>query len=123
MRYVILVLCNTPIILLALANLITRYKLRRIDIAKFRRQLLLWVILLIVLISSFPVYNLLSGKALLDSRELSAFDIVQTTAIIILFYIVNNQRQKHEQTERYLRDFHQELSIRLSEAPRDQTKN
>lgn len=114
MRYAILVLLNLPVILLALTNLITRYKIGKMNATKFRKQILLWLVLLIILVSSFPVYNLLSGRPLLDSQELSAFDIVQTTAIIALIYFVNNQRQKIEQTERYLRDFHQELSIKLS---------
>ena len=114
MRYLVLVLLNIPVILLALTNLITRYKIRKIDTGKFRRQILLWLALLLVLISSFPLYNFISGRPFFDSQELSAFDIIQTTAIIALFYIVNNQRQKIEHTERYLRDFHQELSIKLS---------
>ncbi len=122
MRYGILVLLNLPVILLALINLVTRHKVGKINKTKFRKQIFLWLITLIVLVSSFPVYNLLSGRPLLDSQELSAFDIVQTTAIIALVYIVNNQRQKSEQTERYLRDFHQELSIKLSQASNDKTK-
>lgn len=114
MRYAVLVLLNTPVILLALVNLITRFKLRKIDAQKFRWQIIFWSVLFVVLVSSFPVYNIFSGKALLDSHELSVFDIVQTTAIFILFYVINNQRQKTEQLERYVRDFHQELSIKLS---------
>jgi hypothetical protein len=114
MRYGILVLLNLPVILLALTNLVTRYKLKKIDTTKFRQQILLWLVLLLILVSSFPIYNVLSGRPLLDSEELSAFDIIQTTAIIALIYIVNNQRRKIEQSERYLRDFHQELSIKMS---------
>lgn len=121
MRYGILVLLNLPVILLALTNLVTRYKLKKIDTNKFRRQIILWLVLLLVLLCSFPAYNLLSGLPLLDSRELSAFDIVQTTAIIALVYIVNNQRQKNDRIERYMRDFHQEISIKLSAKPNDKS--
>lgn len=121
MRYLVLILLNLPIILLALVNFITRYKLNRIEKTRFRRQIIIWVVLLIVLISSFPVYNTLNNKPLLDSSELSLFDIIQTTAIIFLFYIVNRQRQKNEQLDKNLRDFHQELSIRISLQPNDKT--
>lgn len=114
MRYAILVLLNLPVILLALANFITRYKLGKIDKTKFRRQITIWIVILIVLVGSFPVYNILTSRAVLDSHELSLFDIIQTAAIILLFYIINNQRQKNEQNERYIRDLHQELSIKLS---------
>lgn len=121
MRYIILLLLNVPIISIALLNLITKYKLRKISKRRFSVQMLLWAILLTVLIFSFPIYNLLTGKPPLDSHELSLFDIVQTTAVIFLIYIVNNMRQKIEWNEKTIRDLHQELSIRLSE--KDNVKN
>lgn len=114
MRYIVLVLLNLPVILLGLTNIVTQYKLGKIPKKRFRRQLILWVVLLVVLIGSFPVYNYLMGRPPLDSTDLSVFDIVQTTAIVILIYITNTQRQKVEQNERVLRDLHQELSIKLS---------
>lgn len=114
MRYLVLVLLNLPIILLALINIVTQYKLRRVSVTRFRHQLLIWLIILVVLIGSFPLYNFLAHKPLFDSSELSAFDIVQTTAIVLLFYIFNNQRQRQDQTDRRLRDLHQALSIKLS---------
>lgn len=114
MRYIILVLLNVPIILLALVNILTQYKLRRISANRFRYQIFLWLIILVVLVSSFPAYNHLSGKALLDSSELSSFDIIQTTAIIYMIYIINNHRRKIEQNERLIRELHQEVSIILA---------
>jgi len=114
MRYVILVLLNIPVILLALLNILTRYKLGRMPKQRFIKQLILWLVILVVLIGSFPIYNLSVGRPMLDSTDLSVFDIVQTTAIVLLVYIINNQRQKAEQNERRLRDLHQELSIYLS---------
>ena len=115
MRYLVLVLLNVPIILAALIYIVTQYKLRKVSPARFRHQLIIWLILMIVLIGSFPLYNISIGHPPLDSSELSLFDILQTTAIILLFYIVNNQRQRIDQNERRLRDLHQELSIRLSQ--------
>lgn len=114
MRYIILLLLNLPIIFLALLNIVTQYKMHRITKARLRHQLTLWIIILVVLVSSFPLYNYLSGKPVLDSSELSLFDIVQTTAITFLLYAINHQRQQIERTERTLRDLHQELSIKLS---------
>ena len=114
MRYLILVLLNVPIILAALINIITQYKLRKVSVTRFRHQLIIWMVIMVVLIGSFPLYNIPIGHPPLDSSELSLFDILQTTAIILLFYIANNQRQRIDQNERRLRDLHQELSIRLS---------
>ena len=114
MRYLILVLLNVPIILTALINIITQYKLRKVSTARFRHQLIIWLVIMVVLVGSFPRYNISLGHPPLDSSELSLFDILQTTAIILLFYIANTQRQRIDQNERRLRDLHQELSIRLS---------
>lgn len=115
MRYITLVLLNVPIILAALVNIITQYKLRKVSTARFRHQLIIWLVIMVVLVCSFPMYNISLGHPPLDSSELSLFDILQTTAIILLFYIANNQRQRIDQNERRLRDLHQELSIRLSD--------
>lgn len=114
MRYLILVLLNLPVIFLAFLNILTQYKLKTISKARFRRQILLWLAILVVLIGSFPAYNMLTSKSLFDSNELTLFDIFQTTAIIYLIYIINHQRQKIEKSEKFVRDLHQELSIRLS---------
>lgn len=115
MRYLILVLLNTPVVFLALFNIVTQYKVKKISKTRFHSQLTLWLAILIVLISSFPLYNYFSSNELLDSSELSSFDIFQTTAIIGLIYIVNSQRRNIERNEKATRDLHQELSIRLSQ--------
>jgi quinol-cytochrome oxidoreductase complex cytochrome b subunit len=114
MRYLILVLLNVPVILLALVNIVAQYKMKRISAARFRHQVVLWLVILVVLVSSFPIYNYLSGNRPFDSSELSLFDIVQTTAIVYMVYSINDHRRKIEQNERVLRELHQELSIKLA---------
>jgi hypothetical protein len=114
MRYIILIALNLPIILLAFVNILTQYKLKKISATRFRAQLLCWIIILVLLVGSFPLYNAINGHPLLYSKELTLFDIVQTAAIIYLFYIVNHQRQKIEHNDKSVRELHQELSIRLS---------
>ncbi len=114
MRYILLVCLNLPIILVALLNIVTQYKMKKISPERFKYQLLLWLVILIVLTSSFPIYNYVRGDAILDSSKLSLFDIAQTTVIVYLIYIINNQRRKIEQVEKFTRDLHQEVSIRLS---------
>ena len=111
MRYIILILLNIPIIMLALVNIVTDYKLKKISVNRFRNQIFLWILILIVVIGSFPVYNILVGRPPLDSSELSLFDIVQTTIIIFLLYAINSQRQRIEQNEQRLKKMHQEISI------------
>jgi len=115
MRYIILLLLNVPIISIAILNIITKFKLRKISKRRFKIQMILWAAVLVILILSFPVYNILNGETPFDSAELSLFDIIQTTAIVFLIYTVNDLRQKNEQNEKRLRDLHQELSIILSD--------
>ena len=114
MRYIILVLLNLPIILLALVNIVTQFKTKKITKIRFRHQIIIWVIILFVLSGSFPIYNYLAGKPLFDSSELSLFDVAQTTALVYVFYFINNLRRKNEQNEKTIRELHQELSIRTS---------
>jgi len=96
-------------------NIITQYKMKRMSKARFRHQIILWLIILVVLVGSFPVYNYLSNTQLFDSSELSLFDIAQSTAIVYMVYSINDHRRKIEQNERILRELHQELSIKLAE--------
>ncbi|OGL23984.1 hypothetical protein A2791_03735 [Candidatus Saccharibacteria bacterium RIFCSPHIGHO2_01_FULL_46_30] len=119
MRYAILVLLNLPIIFFAFVNFITQYKLNKIEKSRFQRQMIIWTLILLILICSFPLYNLSIGRPLLESDKLDLLDIFQTTAIVYIIYVINNQRRKNEQNERLIRDLHQELSIRLSEAKND----
>ena len=119
MRYLILVLLNLPVIMLALLNIVTQFKLGKVTAQRLRHQVFMWVVILVVLVCSFPVYNLLISKPLLDSSEFSLFDIFQTTAIIYMVYILNRQRQRLELNEKTARDLHQELSIKLSTIPYD----
>lgn len=114
MRYIILVLLNLPIITMALINIVTQYKIGRLTKSRLNKQLFSWCALLIVLVGSFPLYNYLSNRPPLDAHELSVFDMIQTTAIILLIYIVNYLRQKIERSENMIRSMHQSLAIKLS---------
>lgn len=115
MRYAVLVLLNLPVILLAFVNILTQYKIKHISSARFKQQLVLWLLILVVLVASFPTYNLITGKPLLDSAALSSFDIIQTSVLVYVIYILNNQRRKIEHSERLIRELHQEISIKLAE--------
>jgi hypothetical protein len=113
MRYIILLILNAPVLLLAFTNLLVQFKLKKITPKLFYQQLGVWFVISTVLVCSFPVYNSLTNKPLLDSASFTAFDIVQTTAIVYLLYVINDHRRKIERTEKTLRDLHQELSIKL----------
>lgn len=115
MRYFILILLNLPVIILAVANIVTQYKLNKISARKFRWTLVIWLVVFAIITASFPVYNLLSGRELFAASALSFFDIAEIVTIAWLFYIANRQRQKLRENEKMLRDLHKVLAIKLAE--------
>lgn len=113
-RYLILFLLNLPFILAAILSQITQYKLGRSSKKRLYVQMILWSLILIGLASAEPFYNWLFAQGFTQTDPLSLFDVVQLTAVVVLFYIVNRSRLKIEMIERRLNDLHQELSIQLS---------
>lgn len=89
--------------------------MKRVTKRRLRHQVTLWIIILLALILSYPAYNLLLGREFFSSEELSFLDILQTTIIITLVYIVNSHRQKIDYLDTTIRNIHAKLSIRLSE--------
>ena len=112
-RYTILLILNTPFILAAILNQITLYKLNKSSKSRLVAQLLLWLIIFVGLFSAQYIYNWLYANNFTATDSLSLFDVIQITAIVALYYIVNRLRQKTEILERKFNDLHQELSIKL----------
>ena len=114
-RYLLLFLLNLPFILASIVTAVTRYKLGRSSKRRTILQLLFWMIVLVGLAFAKFIYEWLFNNSLTVSEPLSLFDVVQITAIVIVFYIANRTRTKLEELEIKFRELHQELSIRLSE--------
>lgn len=114
-RYLLLLLFNLPFILAAIVSTITQYKLKKMSVNRLRFQLVLWTIILVGLAMAESFYNWLFTHGYTQTDSLSLFDVVQITAIVILYYVVNRARLKLEVLERRLNDLHQEVSIRLSQ--------
>jgi len=113
-RYLLLFILNVPFILTGILSIVTQYKTNHATRGKLISQLIIWLIILTGLILAQPVFNWLFINKLTESDSLSLFDVVQITAIVLLFYITNRMRLKLEITERRFQDLHQELSIKLS---------
>jgi hypothetical protein len=113
-RYLLLFLLNLPFILAAVVSQITQYKLGRSSKRRLVVQMVLWILILIGLASAQPVYTWLFASGLTQTESLSLFDVVQITAIVMLFYVANRSRAKLDMLERRVQDLHQEISIRLS---------
>ena len=113
-RYLLLLLLNLPFVSMAILSAITQYKLRRSTKRRMIVQILLWLIVITGLALAQPIYEWLFSHNLTDTEPLSLFDVIQITAIVIVFYIANRTRAKVEVLERRVQDLHQELSIQIS---------
>lgn len=114
-RYALLVLLNLPFIILAMLGAVTQYKLRRQSRFKLWSQLLFWLCVTAGLIMAEPIYEWLFSNNLTQTEPLSLFDVIQITAIVIVFYIANRAYAKVELLENRLQSLNRELSIRLSD--------
>lgn len=113
-RYLLLFLLNLPFIFAAILDIVTQFKLRKLSRRRFVFRLSLWLTILAGLALAQPIYVWLFDNKLTDTEPLSLFDVVQITAIVIVFYIANRARTKTEILERQLKFLHQELSINRS---------
>lgn len=113
-RYLLLLLLNLPFIIAAILGIVTQYKLGKASKKRLFFQVFMWLLILTGLVFVQPIYDWLFSNNLTQTEPLSLFDVVQITAIVIVFYIANRTRTKVETLERRVRDLHQELSIYLS---------
>lgn len=114
-RYLILLLLNLPFILLSILSAVTRFKLNRLSKKRLFIQVIFWLLILVGLASAEFIYNWLFQHNLTQTEPLSLFDVIQITAIVIVFYVANRSHVKVESLEKRVQDLHQELSIILSE--------
>ena len=114
-RYFLLFLLNLPFIMLAILGAITQYKLNRSSKKRLILQVSGWSLVLIGLASAEFIYNWLFQNKFTQTEPLSLFDVIQITAVVIVFYFANRSRAKIEVLEKRVQDLHQELSIQLSQ--------
>ena len=113
-RYLILVLANIPLVLIAIFNAIVSFKLKHISKKRLIAKIVFWICLLILLILTQPMYNFLYSEGLTKTEALSLFDVVLITGSVLMFFLINRLYVKVDILERKLQDLHQELSIRLT---------
>ena len=103
-RNTILLILNLPFIVAAVLSVITQYNIGRSTKKRLFTQLIMWGIVLIGLTMAEPLYNWLFANGLTKTDSLSLFDVIQITAIVLLFYVTNRSRSKLETLERRLQD-------------------
>ncbi|MEO6513728.1 MAG: hypothetical protein ABIR37_03500 [Candidatus Saccharimonadales bacterium] len=117
-RYLILLLLNLPLVLIALLSALVDYKMGKLSRKKYFIQIGVWLVILAGIASSHFIYAFLFSHQLTQTEPLSLFDVIQITGVIVVLFMANRSRIKIEGLERRVQDLHQELSIRLSEDER-----
>ena len=113
-RYLILVLLNLPLIIIAITNAVVSYKMNHISKRRFVFKVIFWISILLGLIFTQSIYSFLYKEGLTQTEPLSLFDVLQITGIVYVFFLVNRLYVKVDVLERRVQDLHQELSIKLS---------
>jgi hypothetical protein len=106
---------NLPIVSVGLITALAQFRMGIISTNRFRFQFIFWLVALIAVAFSFPIYNYFTGQEIFQIRDLSLLDIVLTTSVVYLLYALNRHRQKINDLEKSQKDLHRELSIKLSE--------
>ena len=114
-RYLILIILNTPLILIAITNAIVSFKMKHISLRRLVYKITFWVTVLLGLIFTQTAYIFLYKEGLTKTEPLSLFDVIQITGIIYIFFLVNRLYVKVDILERRAQDLHQEISIKLSD--------
>lgn len=114
-RYLILLLLNLPLILMAFIGILVDFKLGKLSKRKFMGQAAIWLVILTGLAFAGPVYEFLFSNKLTQTEPLSLFDVILITGVVTVLFMANRSRIKVEALERRIQSLHQELSIRLSE--------
>lgn len=121
-RYLLLVILNLPLIIIALLSALVDFKTGKISRSKYWIYTITWLGILAGLSFAHLIYEFLFNNKLTISEPLSLFDVIQITGIIIVLFMANRSRIKVEHLERRVQDLHQELSIRMSESPKTRSR-
>ena len=113
-RYLILILLNTPIVIVGLVNAVVSYKLMVSNSRHLFFRIIFWVGIYAGLLFAEPIYAFLFSNNLTQSEPLSLFDVIEITGIIFTLLLLTRAYSRLESLERRVQNMHRELSIRLS---------
>lgn len=113
-RYLILVILNIPLVIAAITNAFVSYKMKHITRRRLIIKIIFWIVLLLGLIFTEPIYNWLYSEGLTQTEALSLFDVILITATLYIFFLLNKLYVKVDVLDKRVQDLHQELSIKLS---------
>lgn len=96
-------------------NATVSFKLKNISKRKFIFRTTFWIIIFVGILFAESIYQYLFSNNLTQTEPLSLFDVIQITAIVFILFILGRANSRINALEKKVKDFHQELSIKMSE--------
>lgn len=119
-KYLLLVLINTPIMLIGIVRAITRYKTKpaRISRSKAIAEVLFWLAIGVALSFAQPIYNTLLRHNLTDSSPMSLFDVALLTLFVFSLLLIVETNEELTALKKTVSRIHERLAI-VDELERD----
>ena len=110
-KYVLLVIINTPLLLIGILSAVSSYKTKRISQKRCIAELLFWISVGALLICIEPIYNTLIHLKLTNSAPMSIFDIVLLTLVIFCLLLIKQLNEKMTMLSRKIARLHESIAI------------
>ncbi|MGY1708168.1 hypothetical protein ACI8AC_01510 [Geodermatophilus sp. SYSU D00758] len=110
-KYVLMIVINAPLILIAVLMAVTSYKTRRSTRRRCRILVTFWLSVGVGMLFIEPAYDSLVRANLTDSPPMSLFDIVLLTAIIFLVLLLVQLYERLTTLNRKVSRMHEGIAI------------
>lgn len=123
-KYLLLVLINSPLVLIGIVRAITRYKTKPARISKNKAvvEVIFWVSIGVALSFAQPIYNALVRYNLTDSTPMSLFDVAVLTLFVFALLLIVETNEELTALKKTVSRLHEKLAIMDAVDHEDQKK-
>lgn len=112
-KYLLLVLINSPLVLIGIVRAITRYKTKPARISKHKAvvEVLFWLSIGAALSFAQPIYNAAVRYNLTDSTPMSLFDVAVLTLFVFALLMIVETNEELTALKKTVSRLHEKLAI------------
>lgn len=112
-KYLLLVLINTPIVLIGIMRAITRYNTKPARISKNKAvaEVVFWLSIGVALSFAQPIYNAAVRYNLTDSTPMSLFDVAVLTLFVFALLLIVETNEELTALKKTVSRLHERLAI------------
>lgn len=110
-RYVLLVIINTPLLLVGIVSALTNYNTRRISKKRCVGEIIFWLTIGVGLVFVEPIYNVLVRHNLTNSTPMSLFDMLLLTLILFCLLLIKSTNERTARLHRTISRMHENIAI------------